>query len=115
MFSPYDVERIYGVPMADISITEKYQEMVDNPDIKKKKMKARQLFETIAELQFESGYPYIVYEDTANAANPIEGRINMSNLCSEILAGKHTPTTYNADLSHTTDIGKDISCNLGIT
>jgi len=111
MFSPYDVERIYGVPMSDISITEKYQEMVDNPDIKKKKIKARQLFETIAELQFESGYPYIVYEDTVNEANPVEGRINMSNLCSEILQ-VNTPTTYNADLSYN-NIGKDISCNLG--
>jgi ribonucleoside-diphosphate reductase alpha chain len=111
MFSPYDVERIYGVPMSDISITEKYQEMVDNPDIKKKKIKARQLFETIAELQFESGYPYIVYEDTVNEANPIEGRINMSNLCSEILQ-VNTPTTYKADLSYD-HIGKDISCNLG--
>jgi ribonucleoside-diphosphate reductase alpha chain len=111
MFSPYDIERIYGVPMADISITEKYQEMVDNPDIKKKKMKARKLFETIAELQFESGYPYIVFEDTVNEANPIQGRINMSNLCSEILQ-VNTPTTYNADLSYK-EIGKDISCNLG--
>jgi len=111
LFSPYDVERVYGIPMCDISITDKYQEMVDNPDIKKKKMKARLLFETIAELQFESGYPYIVYEDTVNEANPIEGRINMSNLCSEILQ-VNTPTTYNADLSYDS-IGKDISCNLG--
>jgi ribonucleoside-diphosphate reductase alpha chain len=111
LFSPYDVERVYGVPMSDISITEKYQEMVDNPDISKKKMKARQLFETIAELQFESGYPYIVFEDTVNEANPIQGRINMSNLCSEILQ-VNTPTTYNADLSYN-KIGKDISCNLG--
>jgi len=85
--------------------------MVDNPDIKKKKMKARKLFETIAELQFESGYPYIVFEDTVNEANPIQGRINMSNLCSEILQVS-TPTTYNADLSYK-EIGKDISCNLG--
>jgi len=111
LFSPYDVERVYGVPMADISVTEKYQEMVDNADIKKKKINARDLFQTIAELQFESGYPYILYEDTANAANPVEGRINMSNLCSEILQ-VNTPTTYNADLSYDV-IGKDISCNLG--
>jgi len=111
LFSPYDVERVYGVPMADISVTEKYQEMVDNADIKKKKINARDLFQTIAELQFESGYPYILYEDTANAANPVEGRINMSNLCSEILQ-VNTPTTYNADLSYGV-IGKDISCNLG--
>jgi ribonucleoside-diphosphate reductase alpha chain len=111
MFSPYDIERIYGKPMSDISITELYDELVDNPEIKKSKIKARVLFERIAELQFESGYPYVVYEDTVNEANPIEGRINMSNLCSEILQ-VNTPTTYNADLSYD-QIGKDISCNLG--
>jgi ribonucleoside-diphosphate reductase alpha chain len=111
MFSPYDIERVYGVPMSDISITEKYQEMVDDPRIKKSKIKTRELFERIAELQFESGYPYIVYEDTVNNTNPIEGRINMSNLCSEILQ-VNTPTIYNNDLSYK-EIGKDISCNLG--
>jgi ribonucleoside-diphosphate reductase alpha chain len=111
LFSPYDVERIYGVPFGDISVTEKYQEMVDNAEIKKTKIKARVLFERIAELQFESGYPYIMYEDTVNNSNPVEGRINMSNLCSEILQ-VNTPTTYNNDLSYK-EIGKDISCNLG--
>jgi ribonucleoside-diphosphate reductase alpha chain len=111
LFSPYDVERFYGRPMSDVSITENYQDMVDNPKIKKYKISARELFQTIAELQFESGYPYIVYEDTVNRANPIEGRINMSNLCSEILQ-VNTPTTYNNDLSYD-KIGKDISCNLG--
>ena len=68
-------------------------------------------FQTVAELQFESGYPYIVFEDTVNRENPIKGRINMSNLCSEILQ-VNTPTTYNEDLSYK-EIGKDISCNLG--
>jgi ribonucleoside-diphosphate reductase alpha chain len=111
LFSPYDVERVYGVPMSDISVTEKYHEMVDDNRIRKSKIKARELFERIAELQFESGYPYIVYEDTVNNANPIDGRINMSNLCSEILQ-VNTPTTYNNDMSYK-DIGKDISCNLG--
>jgi ribonucleoside-diphosphate reductase alpha chain len=111
LFSPYDVERIYGVPFGDISVTEKYQEMVDNAEIKKTKISARELFQRIAELQFESGYPYIMYEDTVNDANPVEGRINMSNLCSEILQ-VNTPTTYNNDLSYD-QIGKDISCNLG--
>jgi ribonucleoside-diphosphate reductase alpha chain len=111
LFSPYDVERVYGKPMSDISVTELYQEMVDEPRIRKSKIKARELFEKIAELQFESGYPYIVYEDTVNKENPIQGRINMSNLCSEILQ-VNTPTTYNNDMSYK-DIGKDISCNLG--
>lgn len=111
LFSPYDVERVYGVPFGDISISEKYHEMVDDAHIKKTKISARHFFQTVAELQFESGYPYIVFEDTVNKANPIKGRINMSNLCSEILQ-VNTPTTYHEDLSYD-QIGKDISCNLG--
>ena len=111
LFSPYDVEKVYGVPFGDISVTEKYREMVDNPRIKKTKINAREFFQTLAEIQFESGYPYIMFEDTVNKANPIKGRINMSNLCSEILQ-VNTPTTFNEDLSYD-QIGKDISCNLG--
>ena len=111
LFSPYDVERVYGVPFGDISVTEKYREMVDDPRIKKTKINAREFFQTLAEIQFESGYPYIMFEDTVNKANPVKGRINMSNLCSEILQ-VNTPTTFNEDLSYA-EIGKDISCNLG--
>jgi ribonucleoside-diphosphate reductase len=81
LFSPYDVERVYGTPMSDISITEKYHEMVENPDIRKTKIKARRLFQVISEISMESGYPYLLFEDTATKANPLNGRINMSNLC----------------------------------
>lgn len=111
LFSPYDVERVYGMPFSDISVTEKYYEMVDDARIKKTKIKAREFFQTLAEIQFESGYPYIMFEDTVNRANPIDGKIIMSNLCSEILQVSQ-PTTYNEDLSYDT-VGKDISCNLG--
>lgn len=111
LFSPYDVEKVYGKPFGDVPITEHYREMVNDARIKKTKINAREFFQTLAEIQFESGYPYIVFEDTVNKANPIKGRINMSNLCSEILQ-VNTPTTYNEDLSYA-EIGKDISCNLG--
>jgi ribonucleoside-diphosphate reductase alpha chain len=111
LFSPYDVERVYGKPMADLSITEHYHEMVDNPEIRKDKINAREFFQTLAEIQFESGYPYIMFEDTANRANPIAGRINMSNLCSEILQ-VNEPSAYDEDLGYE-QVGKDISCNLG--
>lgn len=111
LFSPYDVERVYGVPFSEISVTEKYREMVDDARIHKTKIKAREFFQTLAEIQFESGYPYIVFEDTANAANPVKGRISMSNLCSEILQVS-TPSTYHEDLSYSS-VGHDISCNLG--
>ena len=112
LFSPYDVERVYGVPFADISVTEKYEEMVEDPRIRKSKISARAFFQTIAEIQFESGYPYIMFEDTANRANPVKtGRINMSNLCSEILQ-VNSPSVLNEDLTYA-ETGHDISCNLG--
>ncbi len=111
LFSPYDVERIYGKAFADISISENYHAMVDDDRIRKTKINARQFFQTLAEIQFESGYPYIMYEDTVNDANPIEGRVTHSNLCSEILQVS-TPSTYHEDLSYD-EIGEDISCNLG--
>lgn len=111
LFSPYDVERVYGVAFSEISVTEKYREMVDDKRISKKKVNARRFFQTLAEIQFESGYPYVMFEDTVNRANPIHGRVTMSNLCSEILQVS-TPSTYNEDLTFA-EVGEDISCNLG--
>ncbi|MGV8979154.1 MAG: class 1b ribonucleoside-diphosphate reductase subunit alpha, partial [Cellulomonas sp.] len=111
LFSPYDVERVYGVPFSDISVTEKYREMVDDARIHKTRIDAREFFQTLAEIQFESGYPYLMFEDTVNKANPIKGKITHSNLCSEILQVS-TPSTYNEDLSYS-HVGRDISCNLG--
>ncbi|WP_159813920.1 class 1b ribonucleoside-diphosphate reductase subunit alpha [Actinomyces sp. zg328] len=111
LFSPYDVERVYGVPFSDINVTEKYREMVDDGRIKKKKVNARVFFQTLAEIQFESGYPYVMFEDTVNKANPIKGKVVMSNLCSEILQVSEA-SELNEDLSYA-HVGKDISCNLG--
>ena len=80
LFSPYDVERVYGVPFADISVTEHYDEMLADDRIRKTYIDAREFFMTLAELQFESGYPYMLFEDTVNRANPLKGRVTMSNL-----------------------------------
>lgn len=111
LFSPYDVEREYGRPLSDLSVSEHYDDLVANPRIRSTTLSARELFKTIAELQFESGYPYLLFEDTVNRANPVPGWINMSNLCSEILQ-VNTPSTYDASLGYET-VGKDVSCNLG--
>jgi ribonucleoside-diphosphate reductase alpha chain len=111
LFSPYDVEQVYGVPFSEISVSEKYREMVDDKRIRKSRINAREFFQVLAEIQFESGYPYMMFEDTVNRENPIAGRINMSNLCSEILQVNRA-STYHDDLSYD-QVGKDISCNLG--
>ncbi len=111
LFSPYDVERVMGMPFADVDITAHYDEMLADERIRRTMIDARALFTTIAEVQFESGYPYLLFADNANRANPIDGRITMSNLCSEILQVQE-PSTYNTDLSYA-HVGRDISCNLG--
>ena len=113
LFSPYTVEKEYGVPFNYIDITEKYDELVANPRITKTKIKARDLETEISKLQQESGYPYIVNIDTANRHNPIDGKIIMSNLCSEILQVQ-TPSQLN-DAQEFVKMGTDISCNLGST
>ena len=81
LFSPYDVKRVYGIPLSEIHVTKMYREMVANKEIKKKKISALKLMETIATIQAESGYPYLMFEDVVNAANPIHGWVKMSNLC----------------------------------
>ena len=51
--------------------------------------------------------------DTANRVNPIDGKIIMSNLCSEILQVQEPSVINNAqEYEH---LGTDISCNLGST
>lgn len=113
LFSPYDVEKVEGKPFSDCSVTECYERWVEDDRIEKTKIKARDFFRTLSELQFESGYPYVLFEDTANRFHPMKhvGKINMSNLCSEI-SQLNTPSVLNDDLTYA-KIGNDISCNLG--
>ncbi|KRM52490.1 class 1b ribonucleoside-diphosphate reductase subunit alpha [Ligilactobacillus araffinosus] len=113
LFEPYDVEKEYGVPFSYVDITKEYDNLVNNPKIHKKKIKARELEEEISKLQQESGYPYIVNIDTMNRTNPVDGKIIMSNLCSEI-AQIQRPSKIN-DLQEYEVLGSDISCNLGST
>ena len=110
LFSPYDVERVYGVPFADISVTEKYYEMVDDARIRKMKIKARVLPDPRG-AAVRIGLPVHHVRRHRQSANPIDGKITHSNLCSEILQVS-TPSLFNDDLSYA-KVGKDISCNLG--
>lgn len=83
LFSPYDIKKYYGLSMADFSMTEWYRTFAEDERINRKAINARKLFKAIAEVNFESGYPYIMFEDTVNHYNPAKnvGRISQSNLC----------------------------------
>lgn len=113
LFSPYDVEREYGTPFSYVDITKEYDNMVANDNIKKTKINARELEDEISKLQQESGYPYVINIDTANRDNPIDGKIIMSNLCSEIMQVQ-TPSVVNNEQKYD-KLGIDVSCNLGST
>lgn len=113
LFSPYSVEREYGKPFSYIDITKEYDALVANPNIKKYKIRARNLENEISRLQQESGYPYIVNVDTANNDNPIDGKIIMSNLCSEIMQVQESSKINNQQGYDV--MGTDVSCNLGST
>lgn len=111
LFSPYDLQEVYGKEFSWLNISDIYHEAVDNPNIRKKKIDPRDFLSTIAEIQMESGYPYIMFEDAVNRANNLDGKIIMSNLCSEILQPQ-TPSVIRDDQTFEV-LGKDISCNLG--
>ncbi|WP_125608417.1 class 1b ribonucleoside-diphosphate reductase subunit alpha [Lapidilactobacillus bayanensis] len=113
LFSPYDVEREYGVPFSYVDITKEYDNLIANPKIRKYQIQARDLENEISKLQQESGYPYILNIDTVNRDNPIDGKIIMSNLCSEIQQVQ-TPSAIN-DRQEYVQMGTDVSCNLGST
>lgn len=113
LFSPYDIKKEYGVPMSQFDISERYDELVDNPNIHKSKIRARDLEIEISKLWDESGYPFLLNIDHANKANPLHGKIQMSNLCTEILQVQ-SPSVINDEQGYDT-MGTDISCNLGST
>ena len=86
LFAPHTVEREYGMTLDDMNIDEMYDQLVANDNVKKRKMDAREMLNTIAQTQLQSGYPYIMFKDNANKVHPLKdiGQIKISNLCTEI-------------------------------
>ena len=114
LFSSYDIFKEYGKRMSEISITEMYYEFLDNPNIRKlKRLNARKLYTEIKKAQFESGYPFEIFDDNVNNTHPLKeiGRVKMSNLCTEIL--QYQQTSVVTDQNEPNEYGLDVSCNLG--
>ena len=114
LFSSYDVYKEYGKRMSEINITEMYQELLDNPRIRNlKRINARKLYTEVKKAQFESGYPFEIFDDNMNDAHPLAGigRIKMSNLCTEIMQAQSTSIITDQDQDNI--YGLDVSCNLG--
>ena len=83
LFYPHTVYKAYGKHMDEMDMNEMYEELVDNPDVRKEPMNARKLLEKMAMLRYESGYPYIMFQDNVNNehANNHISKVKFSNLC----------------------------------
>lgn len=100
--------------MSEISLSEMYYELLDNPNIRKlKRINARKLYTEVKKAQFESGYPFEILDDNVNNHHALKniGRVKMSNLCTEIL--QYQQTSVITDQNQPNEYGLDVSCNLG--
>ncbi|MEK4699552.1 ribonucleoside-diphosphate reductase subunit alpha [Solibacillus sp. FSL R7-0668] len=114
LFSSYDIYKEYGKRMSEISLSEMYYELLDNPNIRKlKRINARKLYTEVKKAQFESGYPFEILDDNVNNHHALKniGRVKMSNLCTEIL--QYQQTSVITDQNQPNEYGLDVSCNLG--
>jgi ribonucleoside-diphosphate reductase alpha chain len=115
VFAPYTVFKEYGKHLDDIDIDAMYDELVANPNVKKKELSlsARDMLIKIAMIQLESGYPYFMYKTNANNQHPLKdlGQVKMSNLCTEIFQLQETSEIN--DYGTEDVIRRDINCNLG--
>ncbi|MBU3229432.1 class 1b ribonucleoside-diphosphate reductase subunit alpha [Shouchella clausii] len=113
LFYPHTVYKAYGQHFDEMDMEEMYETLVDDPRVRKEKINPRRLFQKLAILRSESGYPYIMFADNVNKAhaNGHISNVKFSNLCSEILQASEV-STY-TDYGEEDEIGLDISCNLG--
>lgn len=113
VFGPHSVFKEYGQYLDDIDLDLEYDNLVANPRIIKKVINPRRMLTQIARMQFESGYPYIVYTGNANKVHALKdiGNIKMSNLCTEIFQLQETSIINDYGVEDI--IKRDICCNLG--
>ncbi|MEG2788695.1 MAG: class 1b ribonucleoside-diphosphate reductase subunit alpha [Romboutsia sp.] len=112
-FYPHSIFKKYGVHLDEIYMDEWYDKLANDKDIKKKEINPRQMLTRIAQTQQESGYPYVIFIDTANKEHILKdkGIIRMSNLCCEIF--QYQTSSDIKGYAGFNNWGKDISCNLG--
>lgn len=114
VFYPKTVYDEYGINFGDVAIEmdKWYDKLMANSNVRKRKVNPRKILDQIAQVQGESGYPYIMYANNVNDSNPLKDNIKFSNLCTEIL--QPTIVSQYSDYHKVAEdkIGLDVSCNL---
>lgn len=110
---PHTVKQEYNQYLDEIDMDAMYDELITNPNVKKKKINARHLLVKIAQTQKESGYPYIFFKENTNKAHALNGigKVKFSNLCTEIMQVSEVSDINIYGKEDTIRYG--ISCNLG--
>lgn len=82
-FFPKNFLDATGEYLDEVNITERYDEFINNPNIRKERIDPRNLLERIAITQVESGFPYIMFEDNVNNEHQLNhiSKVKFSNLC----------------------------------
>ncbi|WP_067727996.1 ribonucleoside-diphosphate reductase subunit alpha [Oceanobacillus damuensis] len=103
LFDPHEVRQVMGFSLEDFYDEEKgngewrrkYEACVQSDKLNKKKIAAIDIMKRIMKSQLESGTPFMFYRDEVNRqnANPHNGMIYCSNLCTEITQNQ-SPTQF---------------------
>ncbi|WP_231388159.1 class 1b ribonucleoside-diphosphate reductase subunit alpha [Sphingobacterium hungaricum] len=110
---PHTVMQEYGKYLDEMDMDLMYDELITNPNVKKKKINARHMLVKIAQTQKESGYPYIFFKENTNRVHALNGigSVKFSNLCTEIMQVSEVSDINIYGKEDTIRYG--ISCNLG--
>ncbi|WP_434414382.1 class 1b ribonucleoside-diphosphate reductase subunit alpha [symbiont of Argiope bruennichi] len=113
VFDPYSLYKETNTYLDEICMEEMYDSLVTNENLRKKKLSlsARELLFKIARIQKESGYPYLFFKTNANNANPIDGHIRITNLCTEIMQKQEISVINN--YGEISEFNLDVVCVLG--
>ena len=85
LFSPHDVPDLYEAFYADQDkFSELYEKYERKTSLRKRKVKAMELFSALVKERAETGRIYIMNVDHANTHSSFKDTVYMSNLCQEI-------------------------------
>lgn len=127
LFDPHEVRNVMGYSLENFfdeekgqgSFRQRYEECVQNPNLKKTQVPAIQIMARIMKSQLETGTPFMFYRDEVNRKNPNkhQGMIYSSNLCTEIMQNMSPTLQYEEVIDGDTIItykksGDFVVCNL---
>ncbi|MFY4774193.1 ribonucleoside-diphosphate reductase subunit alpha [Metabacillus sp. RGM 3146] len=102
LFDPHEVRKTMGYSLEDFydeefgngNFRNRYAECVKHPALSKEKVPAIDIMKRIMIGQLESGTPFMFYRDQVNRlnANPHQGMVYCSNLCTEITQNQSATT-----------------------